>query len=354
MQYKATVCGEVGPDRETSAPASSPPSSQATQAPPSSQTAPPTSSPQAAPASPQAAPPIAGPSYRSIAQVAAARQIPAEVFAQLELINRQLEMSEHSPMPPQPVIEIIDGWYAVYCGRYVGCFTSSDLVMSLTNGWPNNSSKKYSSFRDMYYAWKSGCMERRVHGKMSPHSLVPYIVSDAEAEERLHYLLAQMEDTSMSEDEGAPQTAATDATAAPAADNVPATTAVPDAPAAETVPDAPAAETAAPTATSNDAPAASTANDAPPAPTAAPFASGSTGSTSTPTPSCAAFAARVTPAPAAWVVVRGLRPGVYYDRDAYMAARGNSRAAWAFPAATVEAADALYIEHFPSSRTLSR
>ncbi|GJF00763.1 hypothetical protein PsYK624_170640 [Phanerochaete sordida] len=345
----------------SSSQATSPPSSsQPAPSPSSSQASPSTSASRTAPTSSDAVPPSSSqPMGNRPAQAAggtpSTSRAPPEVWTQLELINRQFEVSEHAPMPPQPVLEIMEGWYSIFIGRYVGCFTSSEIVTAFTSGWSGNSSKKHGSYHDMYFAWKSACTQGRVHGKMSPQSIVPYIVSDKEAQQRLDQLLAQVEDMSMSEDEDQPVTSTAAPTAAPAAP-----TAAPAAPTAAPAPTAVPAASRAPPAASKDAPAApndapAAPNDAPVAPTAVPlaFASDASSSSSMPTPTPTPVApSRVAPVPPAWVVVRGLRPGVYYDRDAYMAARGSSRSAWAFPAPTAEAADDLYIQHFASCHTL--
>lgn len=54
-----------------------------------------------------------------------------------------------------------------------------------TAGYPKNRTRSFSTYEDMWNSWRTACLLGTVPGRLSPHSIVPIVVSDAELQKRL-------------------------------------------------------------------------------------------------------------------------------------------------------------------------
>ncbi|GJF00035.1 hypothetical protein PsYK624_163120 [Phanerochaete sordida] len=109
-----------------------------------------------------------------------------QILTLIDVLCPDTEISEHAPMPPPPPDKArIQHWYVVFCGRFMGCLKSLHLKSKYVDGYSMNQSQSYSSFVAMCDAWRAAYLSGSVSGPLSPKSLVPFIVSDAEAQRRV-------------------------------------------------------------------------------------------------------------------------------------------------------------------------
>ena len=162
---------------------------------------------------------------------------------------------------------------------------SSNLVTSLIKGFSGNSSKGYSTYEDMRDAWHHACLQGTVRGSLHQDSLLKIIVPRTECQKRIAAFYRK--EGILRRQAAAAAAAAADATTADTGDN--------------------ATPTGGPAAPGTAAPAP---------PSHLPPGNNLHGLDDIPEPPGMTSVPSTPGDPPAWVVIRGVRPGVYYTRYA--------------------------------------
>ncbi|KAF7790016.1 hypothetical protein EIP86_000964 [Pleurotus ostreatoroseus] len=259
------------------------------------------------------------------------------------------EIAEDDPAPMPPLNEA-EEWYLVSVGRFIGCFLTWEQAGALVNRFPANLHRKYSIWNEMWAVWVNNCINGIVRGPLHPDSVVPFVVSRAEIARRIAAETARRRDAAEAAHRAA--TLSSESQAEP--------TATPTIPAAPTA----SSSCAAPVCRSDNSPAHPGA--LPPYSASIPSSSSSvtsvtlssvSGTVSGPTDSKGKSVAGLLtderralmhvhsnnlPPPAAWVIVRGVAPGVYTSRAEYLANRGNHPRVWVLTCPSEERAEAMF------------
>lgn len=196
---------------------------------------------------------------------------------------------------------------------HISDISHRNLVGAYTQGVSMNRSRGFSTYIDAYRSWRAACLADTVSGPLSEHSVVPRIVSDVEARRRLQRwreedLRSRLRSTQAAQ------------AAAQVGDTSPRQPSPCHSGPSQPVPRQPAPSQAAAAASSSAqaGPSQSTSTAAPPpsASAAVPGVVEFDAPSSSASPSCGKGKNPYVDheEPVAWVVIRGIRPGVYYHR----------------------------------------